>query len=183
MGQRVHILGASGAGTTTLGAALAHRFACAHVDTDDIYWAPSEVPFSLKRPASERLALLRQCLADQERWVLSGSLCGWGDALIETFTHVIFLYTPWDLRQERLIRRERQRHGAARLAPGGDMHRVHRDFLSWASRYDQAGLEQRSLATHERWLGLLPGRIETLRLDGSAPAEALVSGVIGAFGW
>jgi len=36
--QRIHILGASGSGTTTLGRALAERLQCPHFDTDDYFW-------------------------------------------------------------------------------------------------------------------------------------------------
>jgi adenylate kinase family enzyme len=35
--HRVHILGASGSGTTTLGMALSARFGYAQLDTDDFY--------------------------------------------------------------------------------------------------------------------------------------------------
>jgi predicted kinase len=33
--RRLHLLGASGSGTTTLGRALAQRLGCPHFDTDD----------------------------------------------------------------------------------------------------------------------------------------------------
>ena len=39
--QRIHILGASGSGTTTLGRALAERLQCRHFDTDDYFWLPT----------------------------------------------------------------------------------------------------------------------------------------------
>jgi len=35
--MRVHIVGASGSGTTTLGRALATQLGCPHVDTDDVF--------------------------------------------------------------------------------------------------------------------------------------------------
>jgi adenylate kinase family enzyme len=43
--MRVHIVGASGSGTTTLGKALAARAGCAHLDTDEFFWMPTEPPF------------------------------------------------------------------------------------------------------------------------------------------
>ena len=36
--RRIHILGAAGSGTTTLGRALAERLQCPHFDTDDYFW-------------------------------------------------------------------------------------------------------------------------------------------------
>src|SRR4029453_16093638 len=80
--HRIHILGASGSGTTTLGRALAEHLQCPHFDTDDYFW------------------------------VLSGSLCGWGDVAIPLFELVVFLQIPHDIRMERLRQREHQRFGA-----------------------------------------------------------------------
>jgi hypothetical protein len=71
--MRVHIVGASGAGTTTLGRALARRLTCPHLDTDDYFWLPSQPPFQNIRPAVERRTLLGADLARHPGWVLSGS--------------------------------------------------------------------------------------------------------------
>jgi adenylate kinase family enzyme len=43
---RIHILGASGSGTTTLGAALADRLGHPHVDADSLFWLPTDPPFT-----------------------------------------------------------------------------------------------------------------------------------------
>jgi hypothetical protein len=88
--RRVHITGASGVGTTTLGRGLADRLSCAHVDTDDYYWLASDPPYRLKREMPERLRLLGQALQAAPAWVLSGSLSGWGDPLIPMFDLVVF---------------------------------------------------------------------------------------------
>jgi hypothetical protein len=58
----VHIFGASGAGTSTLGRALGERLALAHLDTDDFFWMPTDPPFTgLLTPDPElRLARLRE---------------------------------------------------------------------------------------------------------------------------
>ena len=55
------------------------------------------------------------------------------------------------------------------------MYQVHRDFIDWASRYDTAGLEQRSKITHEAWIEALPDSIQLLRIDGSQPKEKVLS--------
>ena len=101
---RIHITGASGTGTTTLGRALARELGCAHFDADDYYWLPTQPPYREKREPAERVRLLRRDLG--EAWVLSGSVSGWGDPLIPRFTAVVFLWVPKDLRLARLRRRE-----------------------------------------------------------------------------
>jgi adenylate kinase family enzyme len=52
--RRVHILGASGSGTTTLAQALAARLGCPHYDTDHYYWLPSDPPFQHIREREAR---------------------------------------------------------------------------------------------------------------------------------
>src|SRR5262245_15701293 len=107
---RIHITGASGSGVSTLGAALAGRLECAQFDVDDFFWAPTDPPFVEKRPVAERLALLGERLTD-ERWILSGSLVGWGDPLMLLFDLVVFVYTPSEIRMARLLEREAARYG------------------------------------------------------------------------
>ncbi len=58
--SRLHITGASGAGTTTLGAALAETFGCPHHDADDFYWLPSDSPYREERSRQKHEAWLAQ---------------------------------------------------------------------------------------------------------------------------
>ena len=96
--HRIHILGASASGTTTLGRALAERLQCSHFETDDYFWLPTDPPYTHQRERTERQRLLMDDLTAQEQWVLSGSLCGWGDVAIPLFELVIFLVIPQDIR-------------------------------------------------------------------------------------
>ncbi len=176
----LHIFGASGSGTSTLGKAIAEELGIAHFDTDDFYWAPSKVPFTVKRSIDDRLAMLNTAFEEHSDWVLSGSLCGWGDPLIPLFTHVVFLYVPWDVRSVRLTQRERSRYGDEAIAPGGVMHDVCREFIEWASRYDSAGIEQRSYASHDQWLGELPECCPVLRVEDPQRSTASVNEIMDA---
>ena len=153
---RLHIVGASGAGTTTLGRALAARLEVAHFDTDDFFWLPSDPPFQKIRERAERQALLGAALARHPAWVLSGSLCGWGDVFIPRFELVVFLWLAPEIRLARLRARERERYGGA-SAPGGPLHAKSAAFLAWAAGYDE-GLDvpERCRKLHEQWLAALP---------------------------
>lgn len=171
---RVHILGASGSGTTTLGRHLAAHLECPVFDADDFYWLPSDPPFRHKRTVMERLALIEPALAHHPSWVLSGSLASWEATLVPRFTHVIFLTLAPAVRLERLRAREVERYGADRLCETGDLHPPHVEFVAWAARYDVAGPEQRSLIAHEAWLAQLPTSIRVLRLDSALSPKVLV---------
>lgn len=165
--NRIHIFGASGSGTTSLASAIAGKHGHRRLDTDDFYWAATNPPYREKRPRDQRLALLRQALLGSVPWVLSGSLCGWGDPLIPEFDLVVFLVVPTPIRLARLRAREIARYGHQAIAMGGELHKTHVEFLEWASCYDKGGAEMRSRALHEAWLAGLSGAI--LRLEGDRP--------------
>lgn len=174
--ERLYISGASGAGVTSLGAALAAKLHLPHVDVDDDYWYPTDPPFVRSRPSAERVERLGRRLA-QGRWVLSGSMDGWGDALIQSADHVVFVDTPTPLRIERIKARESERYGA-RILPGGDMHGNHLAFLAWAAGYDTGAQAGRSRARHEQWLKQLT--VPVLRVSADTPIEQLASRVMAA---
>jgi adenylate kinase family enzyme len=176
--MRLHVLGASGSGTSTLGLALAEHLGVAHLDTDDYYWLPTDPPFETPRPMPERLARLEAALDAAGRWVLSGSLCGWGDPLIPRFERVVFLRTETGVRLARLSARERDEYGAEAVAPGGRMHENFVAFLDWAAQYDTADLDMRSLARHRAWLEGVAAPV--MELDGETPVDRLVARVVAA---
>src|ERR1043166_3667896 len=97
MPAALHITGASGAGTSTLGRGLASALGAVHLDTDDFFWAPVEPKFSERRAVPERLRLLGAAFdaAGPRGWVLSGSLSGgWAAPIVPRFRQVIFLQAP-----------------------------------------------------------------------------------------
>ena len=169
---RIHITGASGAGVTSVGRALADALAISHHDTDDYFWRPTNPPYREMREVADRLRLMRDVFLDRSDWVLSGSLDGWGDPVITLFDLVVFLYVPTAIRLQRLRARETQRFGADAMAPGGSMHQQAEEFIEWASHYDDGTREGRNLARHQAWLTTLPCRV--LRLDGIRQLQELV---------
>lgn len=171
---RLHITGASGTGTTMLGRALADAWAVPHADVDDYFWEPTDPPYVVKRPASERLELMEAVYAPRRAWVLSGSLMGWGDVLIKRFDAVVFLTLDPSTRIARLKARERTRLGAS-VDPGGSAEPAYRAFIEWAQRYDDA-FTGRSRRRHDRWVSELPCPV--LHLDSTNPVPTLVAAVL-----
>lgn len=171
---RIYITGASCAGVSTLGAGLAEPLSVPHIDVDDYYWAPTNPPFTTKRPPSECIESIRTAQGDGG-WVLSGSFDGWGDTLIEDADLIVFVVTPTPIRMQRLLAREEERYGE-RILPGGDMHEIHRAFVDWASRYDDPDFTSRSRHRHEAWLARQ--HLPILRLNGTMPSSAMVDQVL-----
>ncbi|MES2099683.1 MAG: AAA family ATPase [Pseudomonadota bacterium] len=163
----IHITGASGSGTSTLGAALATELGGVHLDADDYYWLPTAPPFLHKRPAAERLDLLLADLQAHPTCVLAGSVVGWGAALEDAFDLVVFLYLDAAIRLERLRRRETEQLGHADPA-----------FLAWAAQYDAGPPVGRSLAKHRAWLARRSCRV--IELSGDLSVRARVAAVLQA---
>lgn len=167
----IHILGASGSGTTTLGRALAADMGLVHMDTDDYFWLPTDPMYTVKRPVEERLRLMNADIDAAGRGVvISGSLTGWGDPLIPRFTCVIRLDTPTEVRLERLKARE-YAHFGDRIREGGDMHQAHLEFLAWAAQYDTGDVTMRSKACHDAWMQQLP--CKQVFVPGNMPLDEL----------
>ena len=173
MYKKMHIFGAAGSGTSTLGASLSNILPHIHLDTDDYFWATK---FSKQREVPERREMLKEDLLTHENWILSGAVCGWGDNFKPFFDLVIFLWIPTDIRLERLRQREFQRYGGEVLA-GGSKHNQSEAFLKWASLYDEAGMEVRSKALHEYWMSDLTCPV--LRVEGDYTVQERMEIVLG----
>jgi len=169
---RLHITGASGTGTTSLGRAVAAAWAVPHADVDDYFWEPTDPPYVEKRPEPERLALMEALFVPRDAWVLSGALMGWGDALIPRFDAVVLLSLNPAVRMARLQAREDARYSDT-IAPDGPGASAHQAFMDWARGYDDPTFAGRNVARHDRWLSDLPCPV--LRLDSTEPVTALVA--------
>ncbi|RFB87750.1 adenylate kinase [Rhizobium leguminosarum bv. trifolii] len=172
---RIHVMGASGSGTTSLGLALADRLDIAHLDTDDFFWLPTDPPFTMPRDADQRIQLLLEETGRPGGWVLSGSALKWGGPLEPLYDLIVFLRIEPELRMMRIRARETARYGD-RIGPGGDMEVKSGQFLEWAASYDTAGPERRSLAAHEQWLATQMAPV--LRLDSSLEIDELAAQVL-----
>ena len=97
--MKIHILGPSGVGTTTLGKTIAAELVIKHFDSDDFFWAKTKIPFTRKREKDDRIRLLKKALSGYKSWVLSGSMLGWGDFLLPEINLIIYLYVPKSIRE------------------------------------------------------------------------------------
>lgn len=173
--RRLHITGASGAGVTTLGRALADATALPHHDTDDYFWLPTEPPYRLKRPVADRIRLMHEMFLARAGWILSGSLVSWAAEIEPCFDGVIYVSAPTAVRLTRLRAREDLRYGPGSTAAGGSHHDEAKAFFEWAANYDDPSFDGRSRASHEAWLATLTCPV--LRVDGTRPLAELVSQV------
>ena len=168
MKQVIHIYGASGSGTSTLGKYICEKSGYFFMDTDDYFWEPTNPPYTVKRCLFSRIKLMREDIERHDNVVISGSLVDWGDELIPLFTLAIRVETDTDIRLQRLNRREREKFGS-RIDFGGDMYENHLEFIKWAASYDHGGMDMRSKAKHDDWQKKLICPL--LFVDGNMPVS------------
>ncbi|BCW66847.1 hypothetical protein NicSoilB4_16100 [Arthrobacter sp. NicSoilB4] len=173
---RLFIMGASGSGTTTLGRAIADKWAIPHADADDYFWRPTSPPYTEQRAPVERLSLMREVFVPRSTWVLSGSIMGWGEDLMAMFDAVVFLTLDPETRMTRLLAREKTRMLELSRAGSSD-EAAHEEFMSWARGYDEPDFAGRNRSRHEQWLAMFSCPI--LRLDSSRPVNNLVEAITG----
>jgi hypothetical protein len=168
----IHVTGASGPGTTSLGRVLAKEIGISHLDTDDFFWLRTDPLFTTPRDREERIDLLRKRALPHQGWVLSGVRAGLGR---EDRAAVRPGRVPcaWSRSVDCSGCATGRRPAMARASgPAATIVDEHREFMEWAARYDTAGLEQRSLVAHEQWLATQTCPV--LRLDSSRPVADLV---------
>ncbi len=177
--MRIHIFGASGAGTSTLGTHLSEKLRVPLFDSDNYYWKKTDPPFVEKNPIPERHRLMLADMKGLDAWVLSGAMDSWSEPFVPLFDLVTFLYVPAEVRIDRLKKRELQRHGN-RILPEGDMHQAHLDFIEWARQYDEGFLAGRNIKRHEEWMKSL--RCPVLKIEGDVTLENSISLVLQRIG-
>lgn len=151
MKQRIHIFGAAGSGTTAIAKNVCSKLDFAHFDSDNYFWENTKEPFTVERNRDECLQLMENDLLNCDKWILSGSLSGWGEILVPLFDLVVFMYVPQDIRIERLKIREYERYGD-RILLGGDRYENCKNFIEWAEAYDSGTRNGRSLTKHKALL-------------------------------
>lgn len=170
--MRIHIFGAAGSGTSTLGEALSKKYGYKFIDVDNFYWLDTFVPFTKAREKNLRVKMLKEEIEKYENCIICGAVCVWGDELIPYFDLVIKLETPTPLRIKRLRERELKRFGE-RIQEGGDMYYNHLRFIEWAKVYDDGDVDVRSNKLHNHWLKKINSKV--LILDGSKEIEELIN--------
>ena len=124
------MIGAGGAGKTTVALELGRILALPVVHLDALYWLPGWIP----RTPGEWEALQRAALAG-DSWIADGNFPGTMDLRLGRADTIVFLDLPRLLCLWRVLLRRRRQRGHARpdLPPGCVEGRIDRGFLAFLS--------------------------------------------------
>ena len=128
---RIHVTGASGSGTTTLGRALSARLRLPHFDSDEYFWIPTVPRYRIKREKAVRDARIAEDIRAFDGWVWSGSSVNWQHGALDRFSLCVFLTLPSEVRLKRLRRRAEQEH---RAIPGVTAEEIPEDVFGLIDR-------------------------------------------------
>ncbi len=98
--HRIHVVGVTGSGKTTLARALAQQYGIPHIELDALYWGPNWTPVP-QELFSERV---RQAVAQPE-WVVEGNYHSVRDFIWTRAMHVVWLDYSLALVLYRLLKR------------------------------------------------------------------------------
>lgn len=149
--MKILIMGASCAGSTTLGRHLSRLLGWPCFDSDEYFWLPSNIPYTQRREPAERIGMLRADVERSDNCIVTGSLVSWGDYWLSAFDLVVFLYLPPEIRLQRLIDREIARYGNA-IYDDPVRNTLFENFITWARGYDDNTTNGRTLKVHQDWL-------------------------------
>jgi adenylate kinase family enzyme len=148
--MRVLISGGPGAGCTSTAKLIGARLGLPVFDSDSFFHKPTDPPFQKQYSPDERRQLAMAALNASSDWILSGSVATWGLNL-PTVHFGAFLDTPKEERLRRLELRERERFGS-RIDLGGDLHSENKNFMAWASGYEECAGRGRNRDTDRVFL-------------------------------
>ena len=99
--KRIHIIGGSASGKTTLARKIGTRLGIPFYDLDEVGY---EGGFGAKRPRDVRISDL-ESITIQPTWVTEGGSVLWTEMLLQTADTIVWLDLPWRIRRWRIITR------------------------------------------------------------------------------
>ncbi len=150
-------MGASGSGQTTLAKQLSKHLGYGFIDSDDMYWLPTQPAYQKKRDIGQRLSKTLKQMKNHNI-VMAGSIMGWGEELENAFDIIVFLSLDTKIRIKRLKQREIVELGF-----------IDHEFLAWAKEYENPDFNSRNRFKHEAWI--LKRQAQILKIEGDITVQ------------
>ena len=172
--RRVSVVGSSGSGKTTFGAALAARLGVPQIELDAIYWGPNWSTLDVETFQ----ARVREATA-ADAWVCDGNYSAVRPIVLERADSVVWLDLPLRTCLARMLRRTAHRIRTREDMWGGNRESWRELFFGREALFwwliTQHRHKRRAYAA--RFAEPVSGHLRVLRFRTSAAAEAWLDGV------
>ncbi len=138
----IHIMGASGSGTTSLGEYLAKKLDFEVIESDYYKWEQTIPEFQIMRKKEESDRLLIDKIKSSKDLIISGSLHS-NPVTFPYIDLIIYLKCPTKIRMERILKRDKEL-GRNSLESDGEVKENFLGFLYLAKNYNKLGEDKRS---------------------------------------
>lgn len=138
----IMICGANGSGKSTLGKALAEAIGFCHMDIEEYYFLPSDIPYSLHRSREECAELMLRDIYKSGDFIITAVNPDFGGGINSLCRMAVYLYAPKEVRLERIKKRSFEKFGE-RAARGGDLFEIEDNFLRFAANRPVEDIEKR----------------------------------------
>ncbi len=146
----IHVMGASGSGTSSLGEYLGRELGFDVIESDFYKWKQTIPQFQVMRPIEESNKLLLDKIANSENLIIAGSLHS-NSVIFKYIDIIIYLKCPTHIRLKRIKQRDID---VGRNSLNSDDAEVRENFLGFlelAKKYNSLGLDKRSRAS-QKWV-------------------------------
>lgn len=145
----IHVMGASGTGTSTIGELLGRELGYDVIESDFYKWKQTVPEFQVMRPIEESNKLLMDKINSSKNLVITGSLHS-NPVTFDYIDLIIYLKCPTFIRMRRIKKRD-VAIGRNSLKEEGAVKENFLGFLYLAKNYNKLGLDKRSKAS-QMWV-------------------------------
>ena len=145
----IHVMGASGTGTSTIGELLGKELDFDVIESDFYKWEQTIPEFQIMRPIEESNKLLIDKIKESKNLIITGSLHS-NSVTFDYIDLIVYLKCHTFIRMRRIKKRDIQ-FGRNSLKQEGEIKENFLGFLFLAKNYNKLGLDKRSRAS-QKWV-------------------------------
>lgn len=145
----IHVMGASGSGTSSLGEFLGKALGFDVIESDFYKWKQTIPEFQVMRPIEESNTLLLDKIKACKNLIITGSLHS-NDVVFKYIDLIVYLKCPTFVRMKRIKQRDVET-GRNSMLTEGEVYENYLGFLELAQNYNKLGLDKRSKAS-QMWV-------------------------------
>ncbi|OEH93850.1 AAA family ATPase [Bacillus solimangrovi] len=132
--MKIHIIGGSGSGKSTVAKQLSEKYSIPHYDLDAIFWDKNAEQYKIKAPVFIRDNKLKE-IVGQPSWIIEGVYFTWLDPSFALADKIFVLHTPLSVQEERIWSRYYQRKTGLLSSTKKETINSVNELIDWNKKY------------------------------------------------